>query len=889
MFFLVFNLSVFFVGQNFLLTAQADSGDPIISITSPAGGESYNAGETIAIKWNQTNVDSVWIGYKICDPSCLDWISPNHAVNINDTSGQYDWKIPDNFNSGKYKIEIIAYHTGVGSASTKSQEFSITGNTNPTPIPDPTPTPTPTPIMTDAYKAVVKVNTFILDEDYNLSLKSSGSGVILKSDGTLLTNYHVIESEDSFAGGNEPASYQICISQSTVSEPDCSYVAKLLAVNKNLDLAILKIQIIPGVGSMTTFPFLEVRSTDVAVNDTLTTVGYPAIGSETVTVSSGIVSGKVSKYGSSWIKTDAVVSYGNSGGAALDSQNKLVGITTAVDSDVLGSLGYIISSLSFSSWLSSNLNMPAQDSTILGRLVEFTKKQSSINAINAFVNAKPRYSIVKDSSYRFTMESEDIIEITNNEDADGGDITIYSHKFPYNPTIDNIIPFYKFINSELALSAVLNINSEQTVTVSGKTGKKIVSSFQGVKIYDYWFPHGEYLINIKYIYGQDDKDKAIVDSIIQTINFLPQASITEEKSFSHGSPAFSLSAGNDWSFKSLYYSQKPLEMFSKSRREAYGDIVLQKIDDDEKGNGNEFWLQQKKQKIADLSSSASMVDLKFEVGATSAHHRLNSKLTDVVMMETVDKKLSSGEIISRGLKYFIKSSGILITVEMEVFSSDQGVFNSAKQTFNSMLQSMTLTGTSGSTGQVASGEEKAITNQPLYNKLKGNILLKVQDSGKAYYVHPTNKKTYFLGRPSDAFTVMRQQGVGITNADLQKIPIGLGPVSGLDQDNDGLSDLLEDALGTNKTNSDTDGDGNSDKTEVVNNYSPITSGKLPINSAFAKTQSGRILIQVQSKGEAWYINPKDNKRYFLGRAEDAFSVMRGIGIGITNRDFDSLN
>jgi hypothetical protein len=108
-----------------------------------------------------------------------------------------------------------------------------------------------------------------------------------------------------------------------------------------------------------------------------------------------------------------------------------------------------------------------------------------------------------------------------------------------------------------------------------------------------------------------------------------------------------------------------------------------------------------------------------------------------------------------------------------------------------------------------------ISNINVYNKLKGNILLKVQDAGKAYYVDPVNMKMYYLGRPSDAFTVMRQQGVGITNSNLKKIPIGISTTSGLDQDNDGLSDILEDALGTDKTKSDSDADGYADKVRLA--------------------------------------------------------------------------
>ena len=51
---------------------------------------------------------------------------------------------------------------------------------------------------------------------------------------------------------------------------------------------------------------------------------------------------------------------------------------------------------------------------------------------------------------------------------------------------------------------------------------------------------------------------------------------------------------------------------------------------------------------------------------------------------------------------------------------------------------------------------------------------------------------------------------------------------------------------------------------------------------FAKKLSGKILLQTESKGEAWYVYPGDNKRYYLGRPTDAFKLMRELGLGISN-------
>lgn len=63
---------------------------------------------------------------------------------------------------------------------------------------------------------------------------------------------------------------------------------------------------------------------------------------------------------------------------------------------------------------------------------------------------------------------------------------------------------------------------------------------------------------------------------------------------------------------------------------------------------------------------------------------------------------------------------------------------------------------------------------------------------------------------------------------------------------------------------------------------------LPAQAVTTATRlSGRILLQVESKGEAWYVNPKDQKRYYLGRPDDAYNVMRRLSLGISEKEFAS--
>ena len=127
----------------------------------------------------------------------------------------------------------------------------------------------------------------------------------------------------------------------------------------------------------------------------------------------------------------------------------------------------------------------------------------------------------------------------------------------------------------------------------------------------------------------------------------------------------------------------------------------------------------------------------------------------------------------------------------------------------------------------------------LANKLSGRILLSVEEKGEAWYVYPENNRRYFLGRPDDAFKIMRELGLGISQADWQEIAQAGMPVDG--------------------------------------------------NLELAKRLSGRIVLQVERNGEAWYINPLDLKKYYLGRPDDAFKIMRELGLGISQENLAMIH
>ncbi len=182
--------------------------------------------------------------------------------------------------------------------------------------------------------------------------------------------------------------------------------------------------------------------------------------------------------------------------------------------------------------------------------------------------------------------------------------------------------------------------------------------------------------------------------------------------------------------------------------------------------------------------------------------------------------------------------------------------------------------------------------ETMAERLAGRVLLQVEQHGEAWYVNPGDHKKYYMGRPADAFALMRNQGIGISNADLQKIPAGIidiKPGQYQDTDNDGLADSLESALGTDPRLDDSDGDGYGDLVEIKNGYDPLTPDKSVFDPVFTDKNAGKIFLQVENQGEAWYLDPVSKKRYFLARPDDAFGIMRLLGLGISNADLAKID
>ena len=150
-----------------------------------------------------------------------------------------------------------------------------------------------------------------------------GSGVIVSTEGYILTNRHVV--------GDAKDAREIRVALSDGRE----FSAKLVGADEKTDVAVVKIK----ADNIQALTFAD--SNELAVGDIVLAVGNPFGITQSVT--QGIVSGKDRQTGNAtdedFIQTDAAINPGNSGGALVDVEGRLVGINTAILSRSGGNQG----------------------------------------------------------------------------------------------------------------------------------------------------------------------------------------------------------------------------------------------------------------------------------------------------------------------------------------------------------------------------------------------------------------------------------------------------------------------------------------------------------------------------------------------------------------------
>jgi S1-C subfamily serine protease len=162
----------------------------------------------------------------------------------------------------------------------------------------------------------------------------TGSGTVLSPDGLILTNAHVATDPNP---RYRPDALGVALTVRSDEPPSLEYLAEIRAIDLDLDLAV--IQIVSDLSGRPVdvealdLEYVELGNSDVLeLGDLLQILGYPGIGGETITFTEGVVSGftrEPSVDGRAFIKTDATIAGGNSGGLAA-SEGTIIGVPTQV-------------------------------------------------------------------------------------------------------------------------------------------------------------------------------------------------------------------------------------------------------------------------------------------------------------------------------------------------------------------------------------------------------------------------------------------------------------------------------------------------------------------------------------------------------------------------------
>ncbi len=229
-------------------------------------------------------------------------------------------------------------------------------------------------VSKNEIQSVVQIAVFNAKSE----LESWGSGTIIDKEGDILTNYHVIGPVIE----NEGYKALVLLTVDAKHPPVAGVRVKLVGYNTTFDLGLLRISEINTKDGWVDFakfldasklaaPFVKLdrfaSDEKVDLGATVQILGYPAVGGSSITYTKGSVSGfedldvqnvRLPHY----VKTDAKVNPGNSGGSAFDDQNNFIGVPTFVAGGA-GNIGYLISLPVINYFLNNTLGQPIEQNT----------------------------------------------------------------------------------------------------------------------------------------------------------------------------------------------------------------------------------------------------------------------------------------------------------------------------------------------------------------------------------------------------------------------------------------------------------------------------------------------------------------------------------------------
>lgn len=217
----------------------------------------------------------------------------------------------------------------------------------------------------------LNATVLVLVPDNSGDLVAGGSGTIMDAEqGYILTNFHVMgDKQKNELTNDQGLAFIGLMPPNLKGAPVIKYRAQFVNGDPELDLAVLKITALaddprsPLPQNLGLTAIGRGDSEQLAIGDQLFVIGYPGLGGATVTMTSGLVSGFLDDNKDNvfeWIKTDAEVNHGNSGGLAVNADGDFIGVPSAgvADVEAAGKISLI---------RTGNLALSFYDSVLLGK------------------------------------------------------------------------------------------------------------------------------------------------------------------------------------------------------------------------------------------------------------------------------------------------------------------------------------------------------------------------------------------------------------------------------------------------------------------------------------------------------------------------------------------
>jgi len=349
-----------------------------------------------------------------------------------------------------------------------------------------------------------------------------GSGTVVTKDGIVITNHHVIFDENEFKPLD---AFEVCITFDVQHEPECDYTARLIAHDKDLDIALLKINNKDVFGrTLPDLKFLSYKNSATPKEQTeIRVVGYPGSGGETITITKGQISGfeKFNEY--QYFKTDTDFDHGSSGGTALDTEGNFVGIPTYIRS-YAENVGYFLDLREALDWLDENI----------------VKSPEAHYAAESFLEKElARFSKANDD-LKYTQEHYPFIQITLPEGWEFLEINDESF-FASQKNLSNPVGFSVYVSPyqfpvdqgyldklEEELEQIKDSfpdYKKEEVTFGGEDAWKVTYTSMANKNTIYYIPYGYDMVGLSYSIDLDESEKQekAIQPVLDSFRFTKEA------------------------------------------------------------------------------------------------------------------------------------------------------------------------------------------------------------------------------------------------------------------------------------------------------------------------------------------------------------------------------